>query len=227
MTKYQIPDTKEAPSFNETARDDWDIGFCVIGWNLELGIWSFTSTSHLLHRLIQRAVELVHRGLGFIAHAGKAEGRAFDLPVTAIDQESPVLHDLLQPGDIHHAATGLRAIIHAGKRERFIALLREKCETMLLRPFAGELRERGVAEEALFESFGENVLELGSERVHVADARCARRHILLRVLLELDEIKVISAILHFPGALQGGAGTGEHSQAGRKREGLLRAGQQN
>ena len=74
--------------------------------------------SQLLHRIIQRGVELIHRGLGFVAHVGEAEGGAFDFSVTAINEETLVFDQLLQFRHVNGATAGLRANDASSQRDR-------------------------------------------------------------------------------------------------------------
>ena len=60
----------------------------------------------------------------------------------------------------------------------------------------------------------------------MADARCARRHALLRVFLELVQVKIVAPVVDRRGAVERCLRYGEHAQPGRQRERLLRAGQQ-
>ena len=52
-----------------------------------------------------------------------------------------------------------------------------------------ELRKVQVAMKTRVESFGKKFIKLRRERVNMADARRARRHAFLRVLLEFHEVK--------------------------------------
>jgi hypothetical protein len=49
---------------------------------------------------------------------------------------------------------------------------------------------------ARFQAFSENVLELGFQCIDMANARSARGHLLLGILLEFHKIEVIPAIFH-------------------------------
>ena len=93
-------------------------------------------------------------------------------------------------------------------------------------PVAGPLRQLRVPRVARLQSFAENFFELRRERINVADARRAGRHILLGVLLKLDEIEVITAVFYRCRFGQRGRRTGEQRHARRQRERLLRPGQQ-
>ncbi len=67
------------------------------------------------HRLVERGVELVHRGFRFVAHVGEAERRAFDFSVAAVNQETRIFHELLQLRHVHRAAAGTRAYAWTGE----------------------------------------------------------------------------------------------------------------
>jgi hypothetical protein len=79
------------------------------------------AASELLHRRIQRRVELVHGRLGFVAHVGDAEGRALDLAVAAINEEALVLDELLEFRHADVPETGAGSIADAGELDRVVA----------------------------------------------------------------------------------------------------------
>src|SRR5471032_2397420 len=88
--------------------------------------------------------------------------------------------------------TGVR---HACERLRAIAFRREKTESAARDPVMHQGVGPGVPGVTIREPFREDVLELGLQREDVADAWCGWRHVSLGVLLELEEIKVVTAIL--------------------------------
>ena len=83
-----------------------------------------------------------------------------------------------------------------------------------------------VPRVALRDALGENVIQLRFERVDVADARRARRHVLRLVLRELHEIKIVSASLHRRRAIHRLLARGEKREPRRHRERLLRSREQ-
>ena len=62
---------------------------------------------------------------------------------------------------------------------------------MFRRPVARELIGFLVARKTCVQTFREEIVELGTQRINVADARRAGRHAVCRIFLELNEIKHI------------------------------------
>ena len=69
-------------------------------------------------------------------------------------------------------------------------------EAMARRPVACHLGELAMSRITGVEAFRENVLEFRGQGIDMPNARRARRHALFRVLLELDEIEIITSIFH-------------------------------
>jgi hypothetical protein len=57
------------------------------------------------------------------------------------------------------------------------------------------LRQIGVPLETGVKPLGHDVFKLRLECVNMADARRARRHALLRVFLELMQVKIVAAVV--------------------------------
>src|ERR1700722_268550 len=182
--------------------------------------------SKLLHRFVEGGVELVQSGLGFVAHVGETERGAFDLAVAAVDEDALVFDEFLEFGDVHRAAAGFGAVVHAGERDGFVAFVREQIEAVARGPIAGHLREFQVAGITGVQALSEKVFELRGEGVNVADARRAGRHAAFGVLLEFDEVEIITAVLDGGGLGERLRRTREDGEAGRHGEGLLCAGEQ-
>ena len=97
---------------------------------------------------------------------------------------------------------------------------------MFRRPVARELVRLLVSRKTIFEPFGEEIVELGTQRIDVSDARRAGRHALLGVFLELDEVKVITAILGRRRFGERGGRRGKYRKPRRQRKRLLRSRQE-
>ena len=97
---------------------------------------------------------------------------------------------------------------------------------MLGRPVAAHLVGLLMTRVAVFQSFSHKLIQLGRQTVDVRNARRAGSHILLGVLLELVEVKVVAAGLTSRGALHGSFGHNKHGQAWRQGPSFLGAGQQ-
>jgi hypothetical protein len=186
----------------------------------------YSSELQLLQSVVESSVEVVHGGFGFVAHVGETERGAFDLAVAAVDQDALILHEFLHFGDVDDATTLLGTVVHAGEGDGFKAFVREQGEAVASGPVLGHFRELGVTGVTGFETLGEEVVELGSQCIDVADARGARGHVAFGVLLEFDEVEVITAVLDGGGFGQRSRGGGEDREAWRHREGFLRAGEQ-
>ncbi len=79
--------------------------------------------------------------------------------------------------------------------------------------------------KACIESFLENFVELGLQRVNVRDARRALGYPFGSLLFEFKEIEIETAVRNFFGAHEGFFGNGEQRKTGRERERFLHAGQ--
>ncbi|HNC70346.1 MAG TPA: hypothetical protein PKZ77_07660, partial [Pseudomonadales bacterium] len=132
---------------------------------------------------VEQADQLPNRLRGFVAHVGDAEGRALDLAVATVDEHTPVLDELLEFRDVDRAPAGFGAVVNANQRARLVALFREQREAVTGSPVPQQVVRLEVAPIARVEALGEDVLQLRRQRVDVADARRARRHALLGVLL--------------------------------------------
>ena len=159
------------------------------------GTFRPSRNSDLAHRLVQRGVKLIHRGLGFVAHVGDAEGFALDFPVTAVNQKSLVFGEFLQFRHIHNPAAGFRTVVHAGEGDGLKTLLREERKAVFRRPGAGHFGQLFVAGKPVFQAFGEDIFQLRLQGIDMTDARRAGRHALFRVFLEFDKIEIITAVL--------------------------------
>src|ERR1043166_3754778 len=119
----------------------------------------------------------------------EAEGLALDLAVTAVDEDLVlVLERLLQLGNVD-----VLIVLYAGERDGFIARFREQLEAARLRPVAGLLRHLEVARITVLDAFLLELLEFEFQPVDVRDAGRRRRHVLVVVRLELEEIEVVAA----------------------------------
>ena len=120
---------------------------------------------------------------------------------------------------------GTLVVLHAGEADRTVTLGGEELPTAGLHPVGDELVGGRVAGVAVLESLGGDVLDLRLERVDVGDDRGAGGHVPLVVLLELDEVEVVSASLDLGGALHRLLGDREEGHAGREGECFLAAGE--
>ncbi|MDB6019138.1 MAG: hypothetical protein JWR19_3627 [Pedosphaera sp.] len=169
---------------------------------------------------------MVHGGFGFVAHVGEAEGGAFYFSVTAVDEEALIPYEFLELGDVNGASAGFSTVVDAGEGEGFEAFFRKQSEAVARGPVAGHLGELGVAGIAGFEAFGEKFIQLGGEGVGVADARRAGGHAAFGIFLELDKIKVVTAVFDGGGLGERSGRSGKHGEAGRHGEGFLRSREQ-
>ena len=161
--------------------------------------------------------------LRLVPHVGKAEGFPFDSAVAAVDDEvmlgAQVAHEL---GDVDAAA-----VADAGERLGAEAFFGEEIEAALADPIVDEGVRFCVALVAVRQAFGEDVVELGFERVDVRDARRGGSHVVFLVLFELEKIEIVAAVLLFLGARESFFGNGKEREAGWQSERFLAAGEEN
>ena len=181
-----------------------------------------TFVLQLLHARIQCRDKLVHGRFRLIPHIRDAAGGAFDFSVASVNQEALVFDELLEFCHVGHAATGLRPIINAREGNGLEAGFREQRETVPGGPVPHHLVGFAMARVTCFEPLREEVFQFRRQREDMPDARRARRHALLGVLLELDEVEVVAAVLCGGRFGQRRRRANKNSRPRRQRKRLLR-----
>ena len=94
--------------------------------------------------------------LGFIAHVGETKGLAFDLAVTAVDDEMMVFAQVAN--EFRHVDSSI--IFHAGESKRAKIFFGKKFETSPGHPVVNERIGASVTSKTRRQSFVENIFKL-------------------------------------------------------------------
>src|SRR5262249_20357694 len=113
--------------------------------------------------------------------------------------------------------------VDAGERERLETFFREKRETMFRCPIASQLVRLLMTCETIFQTFSEKFIQLRTQSIRMRNARRARRHVLLGVFLQLDEIKIVATVLCCCSFGERSFRANENSETWRHRPSLLRS----
>src|SRR5258707_748042 len=155
----------------------------------------------------------------FVAHGRDGEAASLDLAVAAVDDARVLFLQLADQGrDVDVPVVG-----DAGQGDRRVAFLGEEIEAVLRAPGPGDRRVFQVPRVTGVLALGHDVLDLALQRVEMRNARRGRRHARLLVLLEFEEIEVVTAVLDCLRLRAGLLRHRKHRRTGGQRQRLLRA----
>src|SRR6476661_9047183 len=134
--------------------------------------------------------------LCLISHVRQTKSLAADLAVPGINYQMMFFP---QPfSEVQNVDASI--VFHAGQCLRTKSFLGEKIESCTAHPIVHERIRARVTSITRLETFRENFIEFGLERMNVPNARRTRRHVLSLLALELQEIEIESAVRYFPSA---------------------------
>src|SRR5215470_17014529 len=134
--------------------------------------------------------------LCLVSHVRQTKSLAANLAVSRINHQ--VMFFTQPSRKLQHV--DFFVVFHAGQRLRTKSFLGEKIESRTAYPIVHKRIGACVTGVTRVEAFLKDFVEFGLERMNVSDAWCTRRHVLSLLVLELEEIKIESAVRYFPGA---------------------------